>query len=138
MSQLAHTLHDEHQIILDLLKSLRASGANTPEGLGKLREARTLIMSHLEKEDQHVYPVLQKHEATKDVASLYADEMLSLSSRVCDFFDHFEATPDASTFSSELGRLLAALQTRIAKEEYVLLPAYKELRLREEATTLAG
>jgi len=132
MSELAHILHDEHQIILNLLKDLRRVGPSSPEGRNTLMKARTLIVEHLRKEDEQLYPVLHESEITADIAQTFADEMAPLASRFLAFFERYDTTPDCPDFAPELGRLLAALQRRITREECVLLPTYKQLRLRQE------
>ena len=132
MSALAHILHDEHRIILNLLKDLRRVGPSSPEGHEMLIKARTLILQHLKTEDEQLYPVLRENELTADIAQTFSEEMAPLASRFLAFFERYDSQPDCPDFATELGRLLAALQRRITREECVLLPTYKQLRLRQE------
>ena len=78
MSELAHILHDEHRTILNLLKDLRRVGPSSPEGHNTLMKARTLIVEHLRKEDEQLYPALRESEITADIAQTFADEMAPL------------------------------------------------------------
>ena len=132
MSVLADRLHDEHTIMLDLLKKLRATGPATPEGHDLLLKARNLIINHLKQEDEHLYPVLRANEFTQDVAATFADEMAPLAERFIQFFERYDTPTATEEFNSELGRLMASLQRRITREEYVLLPTYKQIRIAEE------
>ena len=132
MSLLADQLHHEHAIMLDVLKQLRTTGPATEAGHELLLKARSLIINHLQQEDDHIYPVLRANEFTHDIATNFSEEMGLLAQRFIDFFERYDAPDNTSEFSSELGRLLAILQKRISREEYVLLPTYKQLRISEE------
>lgn len=132
MSQLADRLHAEHETMLDLLKRLRTAGPENAEGHQMLIDARDLILHHLKQEDDHLYPVLRANQFTSDIAETFSSEMSPLAQRFIDFFDKYDLPEDSTAFKSELGRLLAALQKRIAREEYVLLPTYKQIRLSAE------
>ncbi|MAT35599.1 MAG: hypothetical protein CMK06_10770 [Ponticaulis sp.] len=102
MSELAHILHDEHRIILNLLKDLRRVGPSSPEGHNTLMKARTLIVEHLRKEDEQLYPVLRESEITADIAQTFADEMAPLASRFLAFFERYDTSPDCPDFAPDL------------------------------------
>lgn len=122
---LINTLTHDHKEILKLLDENRTLGTTTEEGRRKLKQVRGLVVAHLKREDLKLYPEMQKHEATRDLAQAYAQEMRDISSEVLAFFDALESGKSGMDFAREIGRVISHLRQRMAREELRLYPAFK-------------
>jgi iron-sulfur cluster repair protein YtfE (RIC family) len=77
MTGLIGELRAEHSKIFDTLLRVRLLGVDRPDGHRQLLSARDMLLEHLSKEDNKLYPVL--HEAAKKDEELRNSlELLSL------------------------------------------------------------
>lgn len=127
MSDLISTLKQEHAELQRLLAEAKQHGISSGQGLIALAKAKRLLLTHLMKEDQELYPALKQLEAGRHIANSYADEMQQVSQDVLRFFQTLEARPDDRALPSEFGRLLGVLGGRIRKEESILYAKYEQL-----------
>jgi hypothetical protein len=85
------TLKHDHEEIFRLLDESRALGITTDEGGRKLKQVRAVVVAHLKREDQKLYPEMQKHDATRALGHMYAREMRAISEGILGFFDALES-----------------------------------------------
>lgn len=128
-------LSAEHAVLDELaakLLSLTATGTGPTPELSALRwqMSRVLIM-HLAKEDQHLYPQLRTKGGTRAaaVATRFADEMGGLSAAYLDYANSW--TPDRMMrdwrgFAADTRNIVLALRQRIMREERDLYPLIDE------------
>ena len=126
-SSLVQNLQTEHASIVNLLDDVRKLGIASPEAKSKLFKAKTLIISHLQKEDAQLYPKLQQNPETATIAKMFSSEMAELSKAVIAFFEKYEGTESDMDFARDVGRIVGTLKLRISKEESQLYPAYDRL-----------
>ena len=91
-----------------------------------------MLLAHLNKEDQHLYPVLRQaaesDEKLRSTLTDYALDMDKISSDVMAFFSLYEAGDNtAENFQSDCKNIITALSKRIAKEEAVLYKTYDQI-----------
>lgn len=132
MADLVNELQEEHNYIKELLEKIRAKGLTSEESRNELFRVKELLLSHIKKEDERLYPVLkeyaEKDDSFGETLKWYMDEMESISKKALDFFNKYENTNDDPVeFSKDIGEFIALLSQRIRKEEIVLFQKYKEV-----------
>ncbi len=132
MSTLVEEFKSEHLQISDLLLKAREEGVSSQKGKGLILSAKKLLLAHLNKEDQYLYPVLreaaQKNENLQSTLTDYALDMDKISADVMAFFSLYESTDNtAENFQKDCNNLIKALSKRIAKEEAVLYKTYDQI-----------
>ncbi len=132
MADLVNELHEEHNYMKELLEKIRAKGLTSEESRNELFRVKELLLSHMKKEDEKLYPVLkenaEKEDRFEETLRWYVDEMESISKKALDFFNKYENINNNSVeFSKDIGELIALLTQRIRKEEMVLFQKYKEV-----------
>jgi len=120
------TLKRDHEEIFRLLDESRALGITTDEGRRKLKQVRAVVVAHLKREDQKLYPEMQKHDATRALGDMYAQEMRAISAEILGFFDALEKGSGGLEFARTIGRVIAHLRQRMTREEVRLYPAFEE------------
>ncbi|WP_299725886.1 hemerythrin domain-containing protein [uncultured Endozoicomonas sp.] len=133
MSQLIQEFKNEHLQISDLLVQASAIGVENPQAKDLLFSAKKLLLAHLNKEDQHLYPVLreaaEKDDSLRSTLTDYALDMDKISTDVMAFFSLYESGENtAANFQSDCKNILTALSKRIAKEEAVLYKTYDKIK----------
>lgn len=124
---LVDTLKKEHEALKNILSEVKAAGINSQEGRDKLIKSKALLLGHLKKEDEQLYPALKQLEETKEISRSFQDEMKEMSVTVLEFFNKYENGVDENMeFAKDFGRLIGALNSRITKEEVALYRAYQE------------
>ncbi len=132
MADLVNELHEEHNYMKELLEKIRAKGLTSEESRNELFRVKELLLSHMKKEDEKLYPVLkenaEKEDRFEETLRWYVDEMESISKKALDFFNKYENINNNSVeFSKDIGELIALLTQRIRKDEMVLFQKYKEV-----------
>ncbi|WP_163832069.1 hemerythrin domain-containing protein [Spartinivicinus ruber] len=118
----------EHRAIQRLLDEAMYEGVGSAQCKAKLYKAKQLILSHLQKEDDLLYPVLMEHHFS-ELAENYAQDMLSISKDVLNFFEKFENGEyenQIMEFAKALGNIIGVLGHRIQTEEVMLYKRYIE------------
>ncbi|MDE1464003.1 hemerythrin domain-containing protein [Spartinivicinus poritis] len=118
----------EHRVIQRLLDEAMYEGIGSARCKAKLYKAKQLILSHLRKEDELLYPVLMEHSFS-ELAEGYAQDMLSISKDALTFFDKFENGEydnQIMEFAKALGNIIGVLGHRIQTEEVMLYKRYIE------------
>lgn len=118
----------EHRAIQRLLDEAMYEGIGSVRCKEKLFKAKKLILSHLHKEDELLYPVLVQHDFS-ELADDYAHNMLAISKDALDFFEKFENGEYENKimdFAKALGNIIGVLGHRIQTEEIHLYKRYLE------------
>ena len=125
---LIHTLKAEHDEIKSLFNEVKMLGIENPEGQEKFAKTKSLLLAHLKKEDEQLYPALQTLVTEKKIADDFQEEMQKISESAADFFQRYENPElvDRRQFSLDLGHFLGILNARIRKEEVTLYPKYEK------------
>jgi len=106
------------------LHGAKAQGITSEEGQMKFKKAKDLLLQHLQKEDDELYPLLTKNGASKAIADTFSEEMKAISKVAIDFFTKYENAQSGLDFAQDFGAFLGALGSRIRKEENVLYSEY--------------
>ncbi len=126
MTSLIQTLKEEHNMIRELLDKTYKAGISSQEGQLTFKEAKSVLIGHLKKEDAQLYPVLQKLQEEKEIVNSFSEEMKGISKVVLEFFRKYERGGQGSEFAIDFGKILGALKRRITKEELILYPKYEK------------
>jgi hypothetical protein len=119
------TLKLDHEEFFRLLDECRALGVATGEGRRKLKQVRGVVVAHLAREDQKPYPAMQKHDVTRALGDMYAQEMRAMSSEIIGFFDSLDSGRAGLEFARDIGRVIAHLRQRMTREEVRLYPVFE-------------
>lgn len=131
MSQLIQEFKKEHLRISDLLLKARNIGVDNPQCRELLLSAKKMLLTHLNREDRYLYPVLKEAANTdaglKSILEDYAQDMDKISTDVMAFFSLYESDDHtAENFQADCKNIITALSKRIATEETVLYKAYDQ------------
>lgn len=131
-TKLIKELMDDHIAIRGALEKVSALGHTSQEGKKILLQSKELLIKHLKREDNELYPLLnseaQKNESLKQTLSIFASEMDKITEAAMAFFNKY--TLDNTTnseFSKDYGRLIGTLNIRIRREENNIYPKFEEL-----------
>jgi len=131
MPRLIQVLKAEHVAIVNSLNQVVLCGANTDEGRAKLLSAKENLITHLQREDMELYPVLEKaaqrDPKLKDAIDSFIDDIVLVSDKALAFFDQYEGDYENPRFERDFAKLLSMLSHRIEREEETLYPFYDEL-----------
>ena len=132
MAKIIEELKEEHRRLLEMLKNLKSLDLRSKEleeGLGKVKE---VLISHLNKEDNRLYPALrtaaERDRDLKETLQLFAKDMEKISQFISSFFDKYSSGIHSVDFAVDFGKFLTTLEGRIKKEEAILFPAYERLQ----------
>ncbi len=124
MSLLIKELKKDHSEIVAILNEVKELGILSKEGQAKLLSAKEHLLTHLNKEDEQLYPVLIKkaedNERLKDTLDLFAMDMEKVSRVVQEFFDKYSRGVSGKELQKEFENLCEALDKRISNEEDIL------------------
>lgn len=133
MSQLIQEFKSEHLQISDLLLQAREVGVGNQQGRDLIFSAKKMLLAHLNKEDQYLYPVLREaaenDESLKSTLTDYALDMDKISADVMVFFTLYESGDNTvEHFQQDCNNIIKALSKRITKEEAVLYKTYDKIK----------
>jgi rubrerythrin len=132
MSNLIEELKFEHAKITKALNEVVSIGIGTDEGKEKLMKAKTMLLQHLQKEDEHLYPKLEKaaeeDSQIRHTLESFAKDMEAISKFALDFFEKYEKGGEGLEFAKEFGHLYTSLSMRIRREENYLYKIFSELK----------
>jgi len=129
MSNLINELKNDHQKIKSMLEEVRELGFLRPEGQSKLLQAKNLLLEHLKREDDQLYPKLNQMAMTnsklQNNLQAFTSEMEIVSKKALDFFSKYSSTnASGGEFISDFVKLLTSLSDRMNKEETILYKVY--------------
>ncbi len=130
MSELIKELKSEHLEIIDALKEVKEFGILTFKGQAKLMSVKAILLEHLKKEDEKLYPffykIAEQDKKLKDTLELFAADLENLSRIVIEFFNTFSNGDLDTKFVDEFEDLFVALCKRMRYEEFLLFDEYEE------------
>lgn len=130
MPQLITELKSDHEKIVKTLSQVKELRVYSEEGQKMLGDVKAMLLSHLEKEDDQLYPKLQQAaESDSDLQrtlNTFASDMTEITSSALEFFEKYDSPDEKSTsaFIIDYGKLVGALSVRIKREENVLYEKY--------------
>ncbi len=129
--KLIDELKKEHVAIVISLETTRELGINSKEGQEELFRSKTLLLNHLKKEDDKLYPSLREaaknNESLKRTLKTFAEDMDKITTATMAFFEKYALGGDGIEFARDFGRFYSKLSMRIRKEEMVLYDLYNSL-----------
>lgn len=146
MTELVEQLKAEHRALVSQLDEIRG---NIDKKTGKLpvekaaetlRIVKEVLLAHIGKEDEKLYPVLRRAAATdiqiEALLKRFGDEMSKISVEALGFFEKY-STQGLLTraFGPDFERLYGVLEARIRAEETELYPAYDRVHESHAVTT---
>lgn len=135
MPLLISELKKDHHLIINTLEQMLSLGIRSKEGQQKLLDLRKTLLAHLRKEDERLYPVLEKAALAdpnlKSTLELFAKDMAEISEDARVFFERYRHGEQTMEFVKDFGRLYAMLTTRIRKEENILYAEYERVKKQE-------
>jgi len=133
MSKLIEELKREHRVIVGTINEVNRLGIGTKEGQNMLMSAKNSFLAHLKKEDEQIYPLLNRAAENdpelKTTLDFYAKNMDEISITVFDFFEKYSYGDSGLEFSTDYGIFYTTLSMRISKEEAVIYKKFDELNL---------
>lgn len=131
MSVLIHDLQKEHESILDVIRSMHGGqGVAGRDAREKLILAKRLFLSHLEKEDQELYPVLRKAAPGSETEKRLKDsdkELQEVSQIANAFFAKYLDGNQGGDFIADSANFLYRLEARLVNEEAFLYQEYDRM-----------
>jgi hemerythrin-like domain-containing protein len=135
MNKLISELQKEHLMITAFLDKIQNSGLFTPKTKELLSQSKSLILSHLAKEDNLLYPPLNTKAKSDEILdktlTTYAKEMEKISEFILGFYQKYnsETIINKADFIKDLSELIITLRSRIMKEELVIYSEYEKLQI---------
>ncbi len=124
MSVLIKELKKDHSEIVAILNEVKELGISSKEGQAKLLSVKEHLLTHLNKEDEQLYPVLRKeaeiNKQLESILDLFAMDMEKVSRVVQEFFDKYSRGVSGTELQKEFENLCEALDKRISNEEDIL------------------
>lgn len=145
MTTLVADLKSDHVQLKRTLKQVSDFSKPVVERLSHLAQIKKALLTHLEKEDRELYPML-KRAAERDLSvrrmvGLFVKDMEELAPQALSFFAKYENVEVVSKrmqtevqFTVEFGRdleqLIILLGLRIGREESTLYPEFERTAAR--------
>ena len=133
MSDLIDEFRKEHESIMENLVAVKRLGVHTMEGRNHLMAAKGLLLEHLEKEDLHLYPELDRAASTdtdlKEMLDSLESELRDITRFSSYFFEKYTLGGSMIEFLRDFEKLKNTLERRITKEEELLYTKYSQLHL---------
>ncbi len=131
MSALIDELKKEHSEIVATLNEAKELSILSKEGQTKLMSVKALLLTHLQKEDEQLYPVLRKEgeniKQLKIILDILAMDMENVTRVVIEFFDNYSGGVLGTELREEFENLSVALGKRIRNEENTLCEVYEKM-----------
>jgi hemerythrin-like domain-containing protein len=125
---LIKALKIEHSAIIDNLEETKRLGVYSKEGQDVIFSIQMNILSHLEKEDKELYPVLKdavkSERKVNDTLNLFDENISAVSNTVIHFFENY-ARKAENQLAMETEWLIEALTWRIQREESLIFAMYE-------------
>jgi hypothetical protein len=139
MSKLVEQLKSDHVALKRALKQAADYRLPAIDRVAILNQAKTALLSHLEKENRELYPELRAVAETdpslRSTLETFAKDMEDVATQALEFFGKYhdaalvaEQFKNSVRYSIEFGgdleRLVILLGLRIGREERTLYPEY--------------
>ena len=132
----------EHKYIFDALTLMQQMGMRSKQSRSKLLSVQELIVEHLNREDETLYPLLlsSADARTRTMAHEYIEDMKETSRIILGFFEKYSHNTLATNqdldadFVIDIAYAIKRLRLRIAREEKFLYPlAQQELDKKQKS-----
>ena len=124
-------LKKEHAVITTTLERINRKNISLKECQKELFKVKSLLLDHLRKEDENLYPSLKlaarNNEYIRLTLKSFADDMDEISALAFAFFDKYKSGGKGMEFAKDYGQLYSKLSMRIRKEETVLYELFNSL-----------
>jgi iron-sulfur cluster repair protein YtfE (RIC family) len=131
VSEFIEELKREHAEIRDSLLQINNMDLFSAEARNRLMEVRELLVKHLQKEDQKMYPRLKEasseDEHFQDILNYLEGEIKLISQFVFIFFDKYSKKSSPAGIEREFNLISSTLIKRIEKEEEFFFPKYERM-----------
>ena len=131
MSELVEALKAEHANIVKILLKVNELGIAKSEGRKLLLTAKTGLLAHLNREDEHLYPALMKaaedDPIVEDALEYFNEDIAVVSKLALQFFDKYADDSSDDEFIADFSTLAGLLTQRIQKEEVIIYKMYDQL-----------
>jgi len=121
-------LKGEHKLLFRILDEVELLGVSNKPGQEKLMSAKSILLAHLAKEDEKLYPVLHKLAETNDtlegLLEVFSEEMSEISQKAILFFDKYTGATSYNEFYKDFIILSDILRHRMENEETLLYPEF--------------
>ncbi len=128
---LVEELTQDHRRMQQTVEQLAQAGIASERADELLRIWRQELVAHLRKEDERLYPALQRRAASDEkvrwTLDFFAKDLGQVSGEVQSFFARLDRGEDRAVLAREYGKLVARLKERIRKEENQLFPEYQRV-----------
>ena len=122
-------LQEEHKELLKLFNEFVVK-IDDDGSIERLQNLKRILVLHLEKEDEGLYPILSKSDVgeVKGICAQFNESMRKLSEKVMGIFIEFENKKGKvdDSFKERLIEIGTSLKGRIIIEEYTLFPLYEK------------
>jgi len=130
MSNIIKELIDEHNIILKYLDIFKNTDGNSDIIKNSYFQLKSLLIKHLKKEDEKLYPLLKeiaKNDPNRSrLIDRYIDEIVAISHEVITFFTKYKEPETGINFISGLGAIIGKLSIRINLENNIFFKEFEE------------
>jgi hypothetical protein len=131
MSDLVQALKAEHVNIGKILAKTSELGIHSEEGRKALTAAKTALLAHLQREDEHLYPILWNAASDDpilhDALDFFSKDIAGVGEAAIAFFEKHETGTMIDDFAHDLSELMGILVQRIQKEESVIYKMFDQL-----------
>ena len=131
MSSFIEELKKEHKAVLEIFSQLHRLGITSDAVFEKLLRTKDMLLRHLKKEDDLLYPKLQAaaedDHKLKSKLEFFAEDTTIVTNYAFQFYNDLANGTSVSNLAKELGELTAILKMRILKEENILFPEYEKI-----------
>ena len=131
MSELVNSLKAEHSNIIRMLEEVYELGVDTEEGHNRLMAAKNGLLAHLKREDEELYPALEKaaldDPQMNETLKIFKNDMSSVSVAALEFFAKNCLPSSVKEFALDYEHLAGILMKRIEREEAVIYKYYDQL-----------
>ncbi len=133
MSKLIEELTEEHKQLSTIFNTIISSGLTSDKGLRLVTQSKELLLNHLKKEDDRLYPPLRKLAKTNpyinNTLNYYEQELASVTSFALNFYNKYTniKSLNKKEFIEDLSSINIAFKNRVIKEEILLYKFYEKL-----------
>jgi hemerythrin-like domain-containing protein len=124
MSDLLTILEADHRALLSLLSDVRNDSTASDENRSKLRDAKQLLATHLQKEQDQLYPGLGDSRTSTKLLNVFTDELAWLNRVANGFFQKYPDSGSGTEFEKDIDALTKVLKIHIDREEEQVYPVY--------------
>jgi hemerythrin superfamily protein len=131
MSDFINELKREHSQIRSSLQKISIMDLHSKKARKKLMEMKALLTSHIQKEDEEIYPKLKEVSSNDaqlmNVLNYLEKEIRLISQFVSIFFDRVPDNKASQSLNREFSLISSTLIIRMDQEEEIFFPEYEKI-----------